>query len=198
MKKADQPPADIALRRAEKRLGARFPDCYKEVFRSLPWATGLRRWELHEPEGCEWLSDSCWSRAEDSAARKSERRVLLIATDIGGDALALKRKKGDDSQLAATVYRFDHDSGQLTRLASSLLDLFKPPKRRLSLEQQASAILKAAEDADKERKRQERDSDDRRIVERVTALGGDKKAAARELGVSLSRVRAACRRLEES
>jgi transcriptional regulator with GAF, ATPase, and Fis domain len=89
--------------------------------------------------------------------------------------LALQRQRADDAQLAETVYRFDHDSGRI--------------------EQQANALLEAADEADKERRRQERASLDQRIVERVTALGGDEKAAARELGLSLARVRGALRRL---
>jgi hypothetical protein len=161
--------------RAEKRLGARFPESCKEVFQTQRWATGLARWELHEPGRCEWLADSRGSRAETTAARAAERRVLLIASDVGGDGLALQRQRADDAQLAETVYRFDHDSGRI--------------------EQQANALLEAADEADKERRRQERASLDQRIVERVTALGGDEKAAARELELSRARVRGALRRL---
>jgi hypothetical protein len=118
--------------------------------------TGHHRWALHEPAECEWLSDSDWSRANDAASRAAERRVLLIGSDIGGDRLALKLAKGSDSELAAAVYAFNHDSGKLRRIASSLVQLFTRRKRPPTLEQQATAMLREAERQAREKRKAER------------------------------------------
>lgn len=178
----------------EAKLGVQLPERYKLVFSTQSWSGEVRRFTLREPRDCEWLSASHWSRATDERSRAAERRVLLIADDIGGDALALKLKTGSETALAEQVHRFEHDSGRLVPFAKSLLDLFERRPRAPTLEQQATALLKAAQADAHEKKLRERNVEDARIARVVEESSGDVAAAARQLGLSRARVAAALRR----
>jgi hypothetical protein len=112
-----------AFERAEKRLGLTLPDSYVDTVTGKKVFTGSGRWEFLLPDKLGRLDETYGIR----------RRGVVIAHDVGGDALVLLVDRKDPRRAGEAVYQLDHETGKLKRIASSVRAMFSRSGPRFSL-----------------------------------------------------------------
>ena len=128
---------EIYVREAEERLGVRFPDAYRTRMMESNGGTVKAigdHWNLYpiyDKSSRKRIKRTCNDVVEETGSAKRWGRIPAGAITIGhngsGDLLLFLPGTDDLSLLDSAVWFWDHETGQIQKVADWIFDL--PPSR---------------------------------------------------------------------